>query len=318
MESYELLKQLADGAYHSGSALGREFGVSRTAVWKALSKLESLGVRVESHKGLGYRIPGGLDLLDDTSIKQKMVADVRSRSDIELLFTTESTNALLLIAPSLPLDSYRFCIAEQQTAGRGRRGRQWFSPMASNIYMSCGFQFEGGVERLCGLSLVAGIACADALASVGVKGLSIKWPNDVWLNEKKLAGILVELRGEPTTGWQVVVGLGLNVWMTEESGGVIDQPWSALSDYPELTRNELVAKLAECMVVAFDQFREHGFSYFLARWAEYDALKGREVMLLGSEQVGVARGVDHSGALLLERAGSLQEVNAGEVSVRLR
>lgn len=316
MDLYALLKLLADGEYHSGSALGHELGVSRTAIWKSLAKLEEIGIPVSSQKGLGYCVPGGLDLLDADYIVSLLPSSLSSRVQLEVFSTLESTNQYLLDVDCLPESGYRFCVAERQTGGRGRRGRQWFSPMAKNIYLSCGFQYTGGVEGLAGLSLVVGIACTEAMVSLGIEGLSIKWPNDIWLHDRKLAGILVELRGEPTTGWQVVVGLGVNVWMERVDEDVVNQAWASLRDYPDLNRSEIVAVIIAHLTKALDEFAVTGFAAFLERWAENDALRGQEVAIVGGKVKGFAQGVDQTGALLLQDDTGVHAINAGEVSVR--
>ncbi len=314
MDSFSLLSLLADGQYHSGSELGEHLGVTRAAVWKALSKLGDMGVNVESHKGRGYRIPGGLDLLNEHALYTGLPSEVRHKVAVSVLNSIASTNQFLLEEASLREDGYTCVFAEQQTQGRGRRGRKWVSPLARNIYFSCGFQFDGGAEQLAGLSLAVGVAVAESLRGLGVEGVALKWPNDVWLNGRKLAGILVELRAEPTTVWHVVLGVGLNVHMDEAEE--IDQPWIALSEVVALRRNDVAAALLMSVVAELDAFRRDGFANFASRWKHYDALEGKQVKVLGSDIEGIAQGVDSTGALILQVGSERMTLNAGEVSVR--
>ena len=163
---------------------------------------------------------------------------------------------------------------------------------------------------------MVGIACAKALESLGVQGLQLKWPNDVWLDQRKLAGVLVELRGEPTTAWQVVVGVGLNVHMSAELGADIEQPWISLSEIKRFSRNDLAIAMIGRLYECIEQFKDTGFSAFLSDWASFDALKGKRVTINDGAKQGIAVGVDVTGALLLDAGSGIESVNAGEVSVR--
>lgn len=311
-----MLQHLSDGKFHSGSEIGRLFSVSRTAVWKALGKLEEFGVAVESHKGKGYRILGGLDLLDRSAILSSLSADVKARIAEFLVFpAVDSTNKLLMDSMARQ-GEYHLVTTEMQTAGRGRRGKVWVSPFAKNVYLSIGFELHGGPEALSGLSLVAGISVVRALGALGVEGAQLKWPNDIWVDGRKLAGILVELQGEATTSWQVVVGVGLNVKMSERDGEGIDQPWVALDELASLRRSDIVASMVESLVSIIEQFKRFGFSAFREEWERHDLICGNDVQVNEGEISGRAIGVDAVGALKIDTSSGCVVVNAGEVSVR--
>ena len=180
MELVKLLNCLADGAYHSGVELGEAQGVTRTAVWKALGKLEEMGVSLESTKGKGYRIKGGLDLLDRDFILAHITELSLPVRSLFLLQSIDSTNSYLMTeSHNADPDDYIVCMAERQTAGRGRRGRIWHSPYAKNLYISLSFNLPGGVESLDGLSLALGVAVANCLSARGVQDIGLKWPNDI-------------------------------------------------------------------------------------------------------------------------------------------
>lgn len=313
-----LLQALADGEFHSGSELGEILGVSRTAVWKSLQKLEALGLRVETVKGRGYRLDCALDLLDASRILSVLSERTRSMLELRVLQSTGSTNSDA--SAWLNSSTNGTCcvvLAEQQTAGRGRHGRVWVSPFAQNLYVSLAYELKGGVEALSGLSLVVGIALIRTLKALGVEDVALKWPNDVWLQGRKLAGVLVELQGEATSGWRVVIGIGLNVHMRAEDGLAIDQPWISLDAAKVISRSELAARLIETLLDLLHEFSRKGFAAFVAEWSAFDALAGRRVQMDGGRLVGVACGIDAAGALLLQLdQGELLVVNAGEVSVR--
>jgi BirA family transcriptional regulator, biotin operon repressor / biotin---[acetyl-CoA-carboxylase] ligase len=316
-----LLEALADGEFHSGEALGALMGVSRTAVWKQLQKLDPLGLSVESVKGRGYRLAQPLDLLSEAAIIAQLSEAARARLNIRCLLQTDSTNARAMNAAGEGHASGLVLLAEQQTAGRGRRGRQWVSPFGANIYMSVVWQFAGGAAALSGLSLAVGVACARALRSAGLAEVGLKWPNDLLVSGRKLGGILLEMIGDPAGDCQVVIGIGLNIGMTEAEAGAIDQPWVAARELGVTrSRSELVALLLNALVHVLEAFAREGFAGLRAEWEAMDIYKDAPVALLSVSQSveGVARGVDDSGALLLETDRGLQAFHGGEVSLRGR
>jgi BirA family biotin operon repressor/biotin-[acetyl-CoA-carboxylase] ligase len=315
MELQPILEYLADGEFHSGASLGRALGVSRTAVWKTLGQLESLGLSIESAKGRGYRLSRPLDLLSKERVNSNIDVGKHDLLSLELLLQVDSTNTYLL-SKSPTGARYDCCLAEIQTAGKGRRGREWVSPFARNIYLSMAFDLDGGAEALEGLSLVVGLSIAKTIEAMGVEGVQLKWPNDVWLNGRKLSGVLVELSGEATTGWRVVLGLGLNVDMSSSEAEGIDQPWASLSEVLSVSRNGLAADLISGLIDDLERYKTNGFSGFLGRWRKYDGLAGRQIEINAGALSGVARGVDVTGALLLDVGREVLTVNAGEVTVR--
>ena len=316
MDVMSLVSLLSDGQFHSGSDLGRALGVSRSAVWKSLGRLSHYGLAIESVKGKGYRLFSALDLFDQGVVYSKLGSELAGRVSVDILPQVESTNSVM--AERLPSQAltYGVLLAEMQTKGRGRRGRSWVSPFGKNIYMSLGFELAGGPECLAGLSLVAGLSVARAINLLSDVHAQLKWPNDVWMEGKKAAGILVELQGEATTGWRVVLGVGLNVSMSVEEGEDIDQPWIAVGDYIDCTRSELAGVMANCLVEDLELFRVHGFAHFLPMWRDLDIFYGQELCVLGSQTIGVSEGVDVMGNLLLRVGDELMVINAGEVSVR--
>jgi BirA family biotin operon repressor/biotin-[acetyl-CoA-carboxylase] ligase len=313
-----LLQILSDGNFHSGEELGTQLGVTRAAVWKQLKKLEALNIPLSSVKGKGYRLSDAIQLLDEDVIKN----NVSGRLDcLEVLLNTESTNSYLLDKASDHMGKRYAVLSEKQESGRGRRGRTWVSPFGKNIYLSMLWSFGGGIGSLEGLSLVIAIAVERALTELGVDDAKLKWPNDVYLNNKKLAGILLEVSGEYSGFCQVVIGIGLNVNLSEFDAENIDQPWAQLSEHlKDADRNLIASALIENLIKAIEEFDKHGFASFKEYWTERDAFLNKEVDLIlpNLTRSGISKGVNGKGELLLQTEMGLETINAGELSLRLK
>lgn len=313
-----LLLRLAGGPV-SGDRLAGELGLTRAAVWKRIDGLRQAGVEIEARPGRGYALARAPDLLDAARIRRAMPADARGQLESLIVrWTLESTNTALL-AETPPARGVRVLLAERQLGGRGRLGRRWASPLAANLYLSLDRQFEGGLARLAGLSLVAGIAAAEALRAATGLDIRLKWPNDLWLDGRKLGGLLVEGGGEHGGPARAVIGLGLNVRMPEAFGRDIDQAWidlAARGDPPP--RNQLAAALLSAWLPALAEFDRDGLAAFLPRWQALDALAGQRIRLLngGEASEAEALGLAGDGGLRIRDARGERTVYSGEVSVR--
>lgn len=312
-----ILEQLSDGAFHSGQHLAQRLGVTRTAVWKHVSALADLGVPLERVRGRGYRIPGGIELLDADAIRAGL--GPRSRdllAELQVHRQVDSTNAVLARA-GVRAGGADVCLAEYQSAGRGRRGRHWVSPFGSNVYLSIAWQFSGGADVLQGLPLAVGVALCEALEALGVAGLALKWPNDVLRGGAKLAGILVEMSGDAAGPCGVVVGVGVNIAMPARMTAEIGQSWADLSDL-DVHRNPLVVTLLNQLLPLLGDYERGGFAPWRERWAARDAYLDQPVRIEGGGRVmaGIAAGVDAGGALLLRTDSGVAAVHGGEVSLR--
>ncbi len=317
MQIRSVLELLADGDYHSGREIGLCLGVTRAAVWKLLANHLPLGVSVEVRKGVGYRIDGGVDLLNEASIANGLCDVPGWHVTYHQRDIIDSTNSFLMDSVfSVHDNQAHVCAAEMQVAGRGRRGRHWCSPYAKNLYLSIAFHMDGGCDRLSGLSLVAGIAVARALNGLGVADVKLKWPNDLLYKSQKLGGILVELTGSPADGWKVVVGIGLNILMSSGPESVeIDQDWISLcqcAGSPLPPRSEILLVVVRGFFAALNDYKTDGFDFFLDEWGRYDHLRGKSVVLLGKDLAGVALGVGRKGELMIRtESGQIVDVNAG-------
>ncbi|GGC09771.1 bifunctional ligase/repressor BirA [Marinobacterium zhoushanense] len=320
MKIDNLLSLLSDGAFHSGRELGETLGISRSAVWKQIQRLEALGIEVYSVKGRGYRIPAGLDLLDQARFAEMLAPELVARLDrLEFTKEVESTNVLALAALRSGARNGLFA-AEFQTRGRGRRGREWVSPYAANLCFSLAWRFSAGLAALEGLSLGVGLALREGLRRIGVEDVQLKWPNDLLSRGRKLGGILVEVSGDAAGECEVVIGVGLNVAMPAKQLEQISQPSidvsSLVSSHPG--RNRLLAILVESLIETLDTFESQGFAVMREQWQQANAHRDAAVRLISgvNEISGICRGVDDRGALLLESEGAVQAYYGGEISVR--
>lgn len=317
-----LLKMMSDGQFHSGEELGRALGVSRAAVWKTLKRLEDDGYPLQRVRGKGYRVPQGASMLDLAAIQAVVDAPERSIG-WQLLDSVDSTNAELMrqLAATGADGAVRICIAEQQTSGKGRRGRDWVSPYAQNIYLSVAVPFSEGAQQLEGLSLLVGLVLVESLEACGFRGVGMKWPNDILLEERKLAGILVEIAGDLTSDCVVVIGAGVNVLMAGVEAG-IDQAWTSLllsRQRATLDRNALIGEFLRCLLAALEVFRREGFEPFVDAWHRRHLWQGRAVCVQAGDNrwSGLAMGVDARGALRLQTGAGEMLLHGGEVTLRL-
>lgn len=310
-----LLRLLADGGFHSGEALGEALGVSRAGVWKHVEALEKLGLDVFRVRGKGYRLGRPLELLD----ARRIAAGSNFRIErLQVFDSIDSTNAELMRANDAP-GTVAACFAEHQDAGRGRRGRAWVSPFGSNLYFSLSWPFEQLPPDFAALSLAMGVGARRALNLLGVEGVGLKWPNDIYLGGRKLGGILLEMRGEPPGACRVVAGIGINVAMPERGGEQIDQAWTDLARAGySLSRNRLAATLLDEWCRVLSEFADHGFSAFVTEWREADILAGHAVTVhdRDTEWQGEALGVTTDGALEIDVAGERRRVVVGDVTLR--
>jgi len=318
-----LLPLLADGEFRSGQDLADALGVSRAAVWKQVNKLtRETGIEIESVKGRGYRIRGGLDLLSHDEVVAGLASKVRAQlSELDVRDAIDSTNAEALRRAQEGAASGLVVTAEQQSAGRGRRGRHWVSPYARNLYVSLLWQFDEGAAALEGLSLAVGVAVAQALEACGMEDVALKWPNDVLVNRAKLGGILIEMSGDAAGRCQVVIGVGVNVAMPVNVASDIDQAWTDVATHcggQVPARSQLLAALLNELIPVTTEFAATGFAPLREAWMERDAYADAQVILdTGARQMaGVARGVDTRGALSLETTTGIQSVYGGEISLR--
>lgn len=322
-----LIAILSDGSFHSGEELGKTMGISRTGIWKTINKLSEYNLDVHSVRGKGYRLSHPVELLDTDTLMQTLNARTgKLISQLEVFLKCDSTNAYLMqkqkTTSNPDTSKAQVCLAEMQTSGRGRRGRKWVSPFGGNIYLSIAKHFAVDPHMLSGLGLALSVAIIRTLNEAGAKDLQLKWPNDILWQNKKLAGILIEMVAESTGPCRVVIGVGLNINLSGPATDEIDQPWVDLNTVMHTlpSRNKLAASLLEQIFIVMGEYERSGLAAFIGEWRRYDAYAGKQVKLLLHENIinGLCEGIDNMGALLVRTGnGRVQKFSSGEISLRI-
>ncbi|WP_245929187.1 bifunctional biotin--[acetyl-CoA-carboxylase] ligase/biotin operon repressor BirA [Agarilytica rhodophyticola] len=322
-----LLRLMSDGSFHSGESLGALLGISRAAVWKNLQQLADIGIQVESSRGLGYCIAGGLSLIDKKTLANCLPDNLLQQLDmISVLPVIDSTNKYLFDQVNADQNTAikSICLAEMQTGGRGRRGRVWQSPFARNLYLSIAWPFDNGIAVMEGLSLAVGVAIAEALEELGLPDTSLKWPNDILYSGAKLGGVLIEIVGDMSGQCHVVVGVGLNVAMPEQFMLDVDQAWtdikSLLPENNELpSRSEIAGIVLKHLLTLLSDYQDKGFAFYRQRWQRKGAYCNQEVSLVTPSKVvtGKMLGVSETGAVILMVDNTEMHFVGGEISLRV-
>ncbi|GAA4351428.1 bifunctional biotin--[acetyl-CoA-carboxylase] ligase/biotin operon repressor BirA [Kangiella taiwanensis] len=309
----EIIQILSQGGFYSGQAIADKLDVTRAYVWKLIQQLQDLGLGIESVTGRGYCLEYPVELLSSDELDKTL-----KLQQLDLRLMTDSTNEAL---KGEGFAHNKLVVAEYQSAGRGRRGRKWVSPIASNLYWSLGWKTQLPVQQLGGLSLVVGLSIVSALEKLGVTGVEVKWPNDVRYQGRKLGGILVELSGDMVGGLNVIIGVGLNVHMANGAASSIEQEWINLQELkPNISRQDVLTAVIQELQKSLEQFAEHGFDAFTEQWSRVDECFNKKVAIIQNDDVvnGIGAGVDSNGAFLLQTGKGIKPIYAGEVSLRFR
>lgn len=322
----DLVRLMSDGELHSGEALARNLRCTRTAVWKQLSKLRSMGLPIETSRGRGYRIARPIELLDrDLLLRHMDTATAEHLENVALYGVTDSTSERLRLSPSPLAGNLRVALAEYQTGGRGRRGRQWFSPYAGGLCMSVSWCYDEAPPALSGLSLAAGVAVLRAMERWRPEGLGLKWPNDLVADGRKLAGLLVDMEGEATGPIKIIIGVGVNLDSPEElhsqvaaTAGMAPIGLRTIAENGPVSRNQLAAAIVESLFATMTVYGSEGFASVADVWRKHDCLYDRQIVVQQGNRSyrGLARGVAADGSLQLSVDGKLISLVSGEVTVR--
>lgn len=321
-----LLALLSDGQMHTGPALAATLGVSRTAVWKLVADLRRTGVDVASVERRGYRLVESCELLDASAIRKAAERPGGPLAgEVEVIFATDSTNERLYDEPAPRAGSPRILFAEIQRAGRGRRGRSWLAPFGSGLTFSIAWTYADAPAELSALSLAVGVQVAETLRAEGAGEAMLKWPNDIVWQNRKIGGLLIQLKLEAGGAASVVVGLGLNLALPGEARAGLAAPGvMPVADLREAMgglrpgRNVLAGRLVAAICQGLERFGRQGFAPFAARWQQLDSLAGAEVRVTQSTGIveGRSLGADRDGALRVETGGRVERYFAGDVSLR--
>jgi BirA family biotin operon repressor/biotin-[acetyl-CoA-carboxylase] ligase len=322
-----LIRLLADGELHSGSELADMLGVSRTAIWKQLGQLDSLNLEISAQAGQGYRLADRIELLDAELIWSAMGNSARQVcGPPEVLWTTDSTSNHLAQQESPAPGSARVCLAEYQTSGRGRRGRQWFAPAGHGICFSMAWCFPSSPDSLSCLGLAIGVGVLRAMHKAGVSDACLKWPNDIVVEGRKLAGILIDVQGEAGGPLQVVAGVGVNYRLNSQtsaavqsSGGIMPACIVDAGSHEAASRNQIAALLIDELCEILSNFAEDGFAPLANEWAEADCLQEQTVNVHTDNGLvsGKALGISDDGRLRVDADGQEILLVTGDVSVRI-
>lgn len=320
----QLVDMLNDHEYHDGTTLGEALSITRTAIWKLIKKLADYGIKIESVKGKGYKLLEPLTLLNKAQINKILAS---SEINLEIYESLASTNELLKriqsrrLEPGLADKIPNVCIAEHQTNGIGRFKRHWHSPFAQNIYLSYAHSFNKDVSELAGLSLAVSIAMLRSLENFGwSEDITIKWPNDIFYQHKKLAGNLIEVQAESNHQCTVIIGIGFNMNMLQASRKAITKDWVALRDITQhyINRNYFCAELIKQLNRALQEFEQTGLLAFMREWEKVDYLKGNIITIKTQDKKmhGLAMGIDKYGRLLLKmKDGQVNAYSSGDTSI---
>lgn len=315
-----VIELLADGNFHSGEKIGTEIGVSRTAISQYIKDIQALGLDVFRITGKGYKLAQAIELLDLNIIESHLVGKPSAHVNLERIVTSTNDVMRERLQADHEFTAGEVLLAEAQTAGRGRRGKQWYSPFATNLYLSMYWPLRQGMSAAMGLSIVIGTVLAETIRNAGVSDVALKWPNDVLVGKKKLAGILIDLEGQVIDEAHAIIGVGVNLSMPEWLVTPIDQAWTDLQSElsTKLNRNQWVASLIARLRAGLVDFDNYGLEPFIKRWLAFDDLFNRSVTLtMGSREIhGVAKGIAADGALCVELEGTVKHFHAGEVSLR--
>ena len=299
--------------------MSSHLGVSRTVVWKGIKQLRGFGLAIDARHGKGYRLQDKIDLLDETEIFNEL-GQSATGCRLDILSATESTNKCLTDRFGQPDLHQRIVLAEGQHAGKGRRGRSWVSPFARGLYLSLGWHFAMAPASLNALSLASGVAVVRALNGLDMTGIFLKWPNDLICAEKKIGGILLEARSETAASCDVVIGIGINIRLSEETKSNLDQPVTDLASHnPQLpARSRLAGKVIAEQLSMLTRVAAGRMDEYVAEWRGLDYLSGRQVEMQapGLALQGRVRGVDDNGLLLLETCDGARKFSSGELRVR--
>ena len=316
-----ILNALNQGGFVSGQVLGEQLGISRAAVSKHIQTLQGMGLDIFKVTGKGYSLNNAVGLLNQEDITKHYHALGANTAQVEVHPIIDSTNSELMrrIQNKVALESGTVVVAEMQQAGRGRRGRVWQSPFGANLYYSYFWRLDDGLQAAMGVSIAVGLAVYDAIKALYDIDIELKWPNDIYINKQKLAGVLVELDGQPQGPCQLVIGIGINLQMPQNTSEHIDQAWTDLSQHTTvLDKNQLVASLTFYLEQRLADYQQDGLNSMYAQWNALNAFAGECVELNTGHRSwrGICEGIDQHGGIRIRQDGEVKSYYGGEISLR--
>ena len=304
--------------YYDGGSIGQQLHITHAAVWKMIRKLQTYDVDIQSVKGKGYYLKHPLVLLDDKKIKPYLHSSTLHLEVLEKVGSTNEKVKTLATHSKKPI----VCLAETQTQGKGRLNRQWYSPFAQNIYLSLLYPVKKDVSELSGLSLICGLAICKATETTChlSQMLSVKWPNDIMADHKKLSGIVIEIQAESHGFCHVIIGIGININMQQVTKKEINQPWTSIyklnAQYQN--RNDLCVALINQLFIDLARFNHAGLTDFKQEWKKRDYLLGKLVKIKSGSTIfsGIGAGINEQGHLILNlKNGTKKSFSSGDATL---
>lgn len=313
----QLVAIMSDCEFHDGDSLGQKLKVTRSAVWKMIKKLSDYGISITSIKGKGYKLDTPLLLLDPDSIQSALPSALNNKIKLDVFETIDSTNTFL--KQHFDSNKISICISECQVGGNGRFHRNWFSPFGINLYMSFRFRIQKDISELGGLTLAVSVATMNTLKKFGVES-KIKWPNDVYCNDQKISGNLIEIFAESNSTADAIIGIGLNINMDEIQTDDKLHWTSILKETGKIAdRNKIAATLISELCKQLDLFSKTGISHFLNVVHESDYLQNKQITVTQSSNAfkGTASGIDEFGRLILTlNDGTTRHFSSGDAQIK--
>lgn len=322
MHFTDFIPLLASDAYYNAQQLSTRLQISTEKLADYMQQAQALGVQINFSEKNGYCLESPLDLINSSRIIDALTPAVAKKlQSHECLNAVTSTNELALREACPGIGKFSFITSEMQTQGRGRRGRVWHSPYAANIYLSIIWPYRGDASRASILSPYLALEMVELLNSLSIPRLGLKWPNDIFSDGKKMSGLLIESVYKSQQKIQLVIGMGVNVDMSKDQAGDIDQEWTDIkSQCPDwsLCRSEFIARLMNTLVFALMRFENEGALDLQNRWQRWDIMHNKDVSLYTeNKQIqGIAKGINEEGNLLLDVNGQQQKFIVGDVSLR--
>lgn len=319
MNFYPLVRLLSTEIFKTGTELGAELGISRTAVWKQIQQLEQLGIEIITKPQQGYKLAKSINLFNELLLKQLLIEN-KSNLDLYLFSSLGSTNVEAKNLLNSPEVKSVLVLTEMQTAGKGRRGRTWQSPFGQNLAITLGAKIDTDISKLQGLSLAIAVELKESLNKFAAIDVGFKWPNDIYVNDKKLCGILVEVAGDFSGPFSLIMGIGLNL-KSSSAFNSIDQPYICLDELGiEFDKNLFAIDLAVRLEKMISKFLNKGFQAWQARWNKAHLWKDKQAEVIHSNlsKRVTLKQVNSDGALLvINSEGNEEVINSGEISLRL-
>lgn len=310
-----ILSVLSDGKYHSGNELGNTLQVSRTSIAKYIHKLQSLGLDIFTVRGRGYALPYNIELLNEEFISKEC-----SETSIQIFDMIDSTNRYMMTYIN-KFNQGSCILAETQTTGVGRSNSSWISPFGAQLILSMFWTYKN--ISISGLSIAIGLATVKTLEKFGIKNIGLKWPNDIYANQKKLAGILIETRASVKEGFQIVIGIGINLINTKiMTDNHIDSISIADISDNYISKNKLAVELIKEYKNTLINFEKNRSSTFCVEWNKRDIFKDCKVKLIDKYTnttiiEGIERGINDTGSILIENPqGIIESFHIGDISLR--